>query len=82
MSIYQSIQDFIYLAIKNGTIESIDEIYWRNKLLQFLGLNDWQTVNEEGKEQDSLQLMDQLLSFAKKNMTFMILLTKKPWNLH
>ncbi len=67
MSIYQSIQDFIYLAIKNGTIESIDEIYWRNKLLQFLGLNDWQTVNEEGKEQDSLQLMDQLLSFAKKH---------------
>ena len=39
MSIYQSIQDFISLALQNGTIEPLDELYHRNQLLHFLGLN-------------------------------------------
>ena len=41
MLIYQSIQDFISLALQNGTIEPLDELYHRNQLLHFLGLNDW-----------------------------------------
>lgn len=67
MSIYQSIQDFIHLAIENGTIEPEDEIYWRNKVLHFLGINDWQEVNPFPREKNSLQLMDNLLAYVIEN---------------
>ena len=50
MSIYQSIQDFISLALQNGTIEPLDELYHRNQLLHFLGLNDWAEVDKEAHE--------------------------------
>ena len=67
MSIYQSIQDFISLALQNGTIEPLDELYHRNQLLHFLGLNDWAEVDKEAHEKDSLILMDQLLAIANEN---------------
>ena len=57
MPIYQSIQDFISLALQNGTIEPLDEFYHRNQLLHFLGLNDWAEVDKEAHEKDSLILM-------------------------
>ena len=67
MSIYQSIQDFISLALQNGTIEPLDELYHRNQLLHFLGLNDWAEVDKEVHETNSLILMDQLLAIANEN---------------
>ncbi|GAB2026856.1 UDP-glucose--hexose-1-phosphate uridylyltransferase [Lactovum odontotermitis] len=71
MSIYQAIQDFVHLAIDNGTIEPADEIYLRNQLLHFLGLYDWQDevqndVQDAAQPANSLELMDKLLEFAQK----------------
>ena len=41
MEKYQAVQEFINLAEKNHRIETLDKIYWRNQLLHFLGMNDW-----------------------------------------
>ncbi|MGM9886475.1 MAG: UDP-glucose--hexose-1-phosphate uridylyltransferase [Lactococcus sp.] len=67
MMTYQTIQDFINLAIENGTIDALDEIYWRNQLLQCVGLSDWAEVDTQSHEKNSLVLMDQLMALAAKN---------------
>ncbi|MDR2977281.1 MAG: UDP-glucose--hexose-1-phosphate uridylyltransferase [Streptococcaceae bacterium] len=70
MSIYQKIQDFVKLAIANGSIEAIDEIYLRNRLLHFLSLSDWSENVQETNLSDSLEIMDELLNFALKKGVF------------
>ena len=67
MSIYQTIQDFLTLGLKNGAIEPLDEIYTRNQLLEFLGLSDWKQPEKAENETDALILMDALLQIAKAN---------------
>lgn len=68
MAIYQTIQDFINLALENGAIDTLDELYLRNQLLHFLGFNDWgEDVDKESHERDALILMDELLEAADKN---------------
>ena len=67
MSIYQSIQDFLSLALENGTIEPLDELYHRNQLLHFLGIDDWAEVDKVPHKTDSLILMDELLAIANEN---------------
>ncbi|MGX6990163.1 UDP-glucose--hexose-1-phosphate uridylyltransferase [Pseudolactococcus reticulitermitis] len=70
MSIYQTIQNFVELAIKNGAIEAMDSVYLRNQLLHFLGMNDWEQPEATQTESDALTLMDQLLSAARENQQF------------
>ncbi|GHU36488.1 galactose-1-phosphate uridylyltransferase [Bacilli bacterium] len=70
MSIYQTIQNFVELAIKNGAIEAMDSVYLRNQLLHFLGMNDWEQPEATQTESDALTLMDQLLSAAHENQQF------------
>ncbi|RZI49141.1 UDP-glucose--hexose-1-phosphate uridylyltransferase [Lactococcus kimchii] len=70
MSIYQTVQDFINIGIKNGAIDSLDEIYTRNQLLHFIGLHDWEEVDNCSSEVDSLALMDKLLEEAQTNNIF------------
>ncbi len=70
MEKYQAIQEFINLAVKNHRIEALDKIYWRNQLLHFLGMNDWEEprVIEEHR---ALILMDQLMLLARENQAFL-----------
>ncbi|MDG4981427.1 UDP-glucose--hexose-1-phosphate uridylyltransferase [Lactococcus lactis] len=70
MSIYQTVQDFINIALENGTIEPLDEIYTRNQLLHFVGIHDWKNVEHNFEKKDSLYLMDELLEVARKNNVF------------
>ncbi len=70
MSVYQEIQDFINLAIDNKTIEVMDEIYLRNQLLNFLGLEDWKAPKNYFPEKNSLILMDELIKFAQAHVQF------------
>ncbi len=70
MSIYQTIQDFVNIAIDNGTVEITDEIYLRNKVLQFLGIHDWKKVQKAKRIRKSLKVMDELLAYAEQNLLF------------
>lgn len=67
MNIYQTVRDFVNLALENGSIEPLDKIYLRNQLLHFIGVHDWQEPLEKGYHHDSLVLMDHLLATANKN---------------
>ena len=69
MEKYQAIQEFINLAEKNHRIEALDKIYWRNQLLHFLGVNDWDEP-QVTEEHDALTLMDQLMILARENQAF------------
>ncbi|MCL2114122.1 MAG: UDP-glucose--hexose-1-phosphate uridylyltransferase [Streptococcaceae bacterium] len=72
MSIYQTIQDFVDLALKNGAIEAMDNIYLRNQLLHFLGLDNWEQpkTSENKNQENSLLIMDALLDTARENHQF------------
>lgn len=70
MSIYQTIQDFVELAVNNGAIEAMDSIYLRNQLLHFLGMADWKEPEKHQHEQDALLLMDKLLDEARENKQY------------
>ncbi|MFK4939719.1 UDP-glucose--hexose-1-phosphate uridylyltransferase [Lactococcus petauri] len=69
MEKYQAVQEFINLAEKNHRIETLDKIYWRNQLLHFLGMNDWDEP-QVTEEHDALTLMDQLMILARDNQAF------------
>ncbi|EIT67333.1 UDP-glucose--hexose-1-phosphate uridylyltransferase [Lactococcus garvieae] len=69
MDKYQAIQEFINLAEKNHRIETLDKIYWRNQLLHFLGMNDWDEP-QVTEEHEPLILMDQLMTLARENHAF------------
>lgn len=69
MDKYQAIQEFINLAEKNHRIETLDKIYWRNQLLHFLGMNDWDEPKVT-EEHEPLILMDQLMILARENHAF------------
>lgn len=70
MEKYQAINNFIKLAVKNGVIEEPDKIYFRNRLLHFLGLHDWNEPEVKAETTDSLALMDELLEVARENSMF------------
>ncbi|MBB5887301.1 UDP-glucose--hexose-1-phosphate uridylyltransferase [Lactovum miscens] len=70
MSIYQTIQDFVNIALENGTIEAIDEIYLRNQLLRFLGIQNWQEVKRNENLRESLDVMDELLAYSEEHFLF------------
>lgn len=63
---YVSIQAFVNLAIENGAIEAMDAVYHRNRLLHFLGIDEWREVDVPFAD-NSLSYMVDLALVAKAN---------------
>lgn len=65
MTIYEAIEIFVQIAIKNAVIKVADQIYYRNQLAHFVGVRDWQTPL--AVTDDSLAARDVLLATAQVN---------------
>ncbi|MFA9399028.1 MAG: UDP-glucose--hexose-1-phosphate uridylyltransferase [Clostridiaceae bacterium] len=68
MNIYKEIQRLVNYALNKKLIEKQDEIYARNKVLECLNLDDFQTVNlEEEILEFPSPVLDNILDWAYEN---------------
>ncbi|MGN0632961.1 MAG: UDP-glucose--hexose-1-phosphate uridylyltransferase [Oscillospiraceae bacterium] len=65
--INRSIDKLISYGLEKGLIEPLDKVYCTNRLLEALGLDDYQPTGEVFSDVDIEQTLGELLDFAVKN---------------
>lgn len=67
MEIYKNIKRLIEYGIKNELIESQDEIYVRNRVLDILGIDEYIDIDILDEKEENLQsILDNILDYAFK----------------
>lgn len=67
MSISQTVNDFVTLAIAAGGWMEMDRVYLRNRLVAMLGEDAVEATEARPVEETSVELMDRLVLHAQKN---------------
>ncbi|MCM3654276.1 UDP-glucose--hexose-1-phosphate uridylyltransferase [Metabacillus litoralis] len=64
MSIFKEIQNLLEYGSKKGLFEKEDEIYVRNRILSFLGLNEWEDCAAENPLPLVVDILDKILDWS------------------